>query len=61
MPVTKWEYKVLEIRIPSIDTTLESSLRTMESVLNKLGEEGWELVCYRDDVAILKRNKQGDL
>jgi len=49
----KWEYKVLF----STRTTQE-----METSLNKLGNEGWELVTIHEylqgPVAFLKRKKQ---
>ena len=38
--MTQWEYKVW--RQPALETTLEEC----EAAINKLGQEGWELVAY---------------
>jgi hypothetical protein len=44
----KWEYKIVALK------TL-SSLEDRERILNKFGEEGWELVNIDHPVAYFKR------
>jgi hypothetical protein len=39
--ITKWEYKILNSN--------NQSLLTREAEMNKLGQEGWELVAVRAD------------
>jgi hypothetical protein len=65
----KWEYKVYtEVELANL-----SEARTLEASLNKLGEDGWELVAIRSSndtpaalakkgssaLFVLKRLKQG--
>lgn len=36
----KWEYKILEIN----ESLISNNVEQLEEILNKYGEEGWELV-----------------
>ena len=42
----KWEYKVVDI---------PGDIRTKETRLNELGQQGWELVCCNGNYYIFKR------
>lgn len=54
----KWEYKVYT----EVDLANLSEAKTLEDSLNKLGEEGWELVAikavYETPAAAAKKNSQ---
>lgn len=52
--MNKWEYKTFSYELWNEDTTLEETL-------NRLGEEGWQLCAYQQNMntglGILKREK----
>ena len=54
----KWEYKVYT----EVDLTNLTDAKTLESALNKLGDDGWELVAikavYETPAAAAKKNSQ---
>jgi hypothetical protein len=50
--VKKWEYRVKEFSIA------DANPEALQDSLNKLGEDGWELVWCNQDKGIFKRPKQ---
>ncbi len=48
------EMKQFEYKFVKTNTVFESEF---ESYLNKLGSEGWELVCLDEECFVLKREK----
>ena len=67
----KWEYKIVPLKKMVEDSSnhdidvsvekgkqkAEKSRTGMENTLNKLGDEGWELVVSYRDFAVLKKRK----
>lgn len=62
MNVTKWEYKVIDIRNDEASIWGEDSTTNgyaeIAALLNRLGEEGWELLAVADTRFIFKREKR---
>lgn len=52
MTSTNWNYKVHEVKPKSMFSTLDSE--TLEAELNRLGNQGWELVAIRSAEASSK-------
>ena len=54
----KWEYKVVFIGMESADEEeYEARLHEGVHLLNELGGEGWELICYLPHLVPGARNK----
>lgn len=70
--MSKWQYKVVSVKgvgqdpsNHSVDVSIEGgktkneNMRSgLEKMLNKLGSDGWELVCSLGEFVLLKKGKR---